>query len=82
LPGVRLPRAQPIDRPLRGKKPDRSRPRAWLDHLRVANAQPADDPHVLPPTLPGQLVLIRPRRSITDNPERASAIASFAARTR
>jgi hypothetical protein len=50
---------------VRGKAPDRSLPRPWLEHLRTASAQLADDPHVLPPTLPGQLILVRPRRQLT-----------------
>ena len=53
VPGVRLPRAQPLDRPLRGVPPDRSRPRPWLDRLRAVDAEPVDDPAVLPPTAAG-----------------------------
>ncbi|HEY5857754.1 MAG TPA: hypothetical protein VIW24_27885 [Aldersonia sp.] len=70
VPGVRLPRAQPLDRPLRGVRPDRSRPRAWLDRLRAVDAEPVDDPAVLPPTAAGQLALVRPRRRLTDTHER------------
>jgi len=69
LPGVRLPMAQPLDRPIRGKSPDRTRPRSWLDRMRAADAQLADDPRVLPPTLPGQFTLVRPRRRIIEEYE-------------
>ena len=66
LPGDRPPRAQPLDKPLRGRAPDRTRPRSWLDQLRIASAGPVDDPRVCPPTVPGQLMLFRMRRQLTD----------------
>jgi len=66
LPGDRLPRAQPLDKPLRGRAPDRTRPRSWLDQLRIASAEPVDDPRVCPPSIPGQLLLFRMRRQLTD----------------
>jgi len=66
LPGDRLPRAQPLDRPQRGRAPDRTRPRSWLDQLRIAAAEPVDDPRVCPPTISGQLLLFRVRRRLTD----------------
>ncbi|MFC6083006.1 hypothetical protein ACFP1K_17680 [Sphaerisporangium aureirubrum] len=66
LPGDRLPRSQPLDKPHRGKAPDHSRPRSWLDQLRIASAEPVDDPRVCPPTIRGQLLLFRPRRQLTD----------------
>jgi hypothetical protein len=69
LPGVRLPNAQPLDRPVRGRTPDRGRPPAWLERLRAAKVQPADDPRVLPPAAPRQLCLMRPRRHVTDEHE-------------
>jgi integrase len=69
LPGDRLPTSQPLNRPLRGKPPDRARPRSWTERLRVAGAQPADDPRVLPATIPGQLALVRPRRRILEEYE-------------
>lgn len=69
LPGVRLPQAAPLDRPRRGKAPDCNRPRSWLERLRAADAAIADDPRVLPPTLPGQLALLRPRRRIREEYE-------------
>jgi site-specific recombinase XerD len=70
LPGVRLPSAQPLDRPLRGAPPDRGRPRPWLERLRVANDEPVDDDRVLPPAVAGQLVVVLPRRRLTDAHER------------
>ncbi len=66
LPGDRLPTAQPLDRPLRGRAPDRTRPRSLLDQLRIASAGPVDDPRICPPTSRGQLLLFRPRRQLTD----------------
>ena len=66
LPGDRLPTAQPLDRPLRGRAPDRTRPRSWLDQLRIASAEPVDDPRICPPAIRGQLLLFRPRRQLTD----------------
>jgi hypothetical protein len=72
LPGDRPPRAQPLDKPHRGRAPDRTRPRSWLDQLRIASAEPVDDPRVCPPTLPGQLLLFRMRRQLTDAHARRS----------
>jgi hypothetical protein len=66
LPGDRPPRAQPLDRPQRGRAPDRTRPRSLLDQLRAASAEPVDDPRVCPPAIPGQLLLFRMRRQLTD----------------
>ena len=66
LPGDRLPASQPLDRPLRGKPADRNRPRSWLERLRSASAEPVDDPRICPPTIPGQLLLFRSRRHLTD----------------
>jgi hypothetical protein len=66
LPGDRLPTAQPLDKPLRGRAPDRTRPRSWLDQLRIASAEPVDDPRICPPASRGQLLLFRPRRQLTD----------------
>src|SRR5712692_4552378 len=66
LPGDRLPRSQPLDRPIRGRAPDRSRPRSLLDQLRIASAEPVDDPRICPPAIRGQLLLFRPRRQLTD----------------
>ena len=66
LPGDRLPTAQPLDRPLRGRAPDRTRPRSWLDQLRIASAEPVDDPRICPPAIRGQLLLFRPRRQLAD----------------
>ena len=66
LPGDRLPAAQPLDRPLRGRAPDRTRPRSLLDQLRIASAEPIDDPRICPPAIRGQLLLFRPRRQLTD----------------
>ena len=66
LPGDRLPRAQPLDRPHRGRAPDRTRPRSWLDQLRIATAEPVNDPRVCPSAIPGQLLLFRIRRCLTD----------------
>lgn len=66
LPGDRLPRSQPLDKPQQGRAPDRSRPRSWLDQLRIASAEPVDDPRICPPAIRGQLLLIRPRRQLTD----------------
>ena len=66
LPGDRPPRAQPLDRPQRGRAPDRTRPRSWLHQLRIASAGPVDDPRVCPPAIPGQLLLFRMRRQLTD----------------
>ena len=66
LPGDRLPRSQPLDRPVRGRAPDRTRPRSLLDKLRIATAEPIDDPRVCPPAIRGQLLLFRPRRQLTD----------------
>ena len=66
LPGDRLPTAQPLDRPLRGRAPDRTRPRSLLDQLRIASAEPVDDPRICPPAIRGQLLLFRPRRQLTD----------------
>ncbi|MFC7265502.1 site-specific integrase [Streptomyces lutosisoli] len=65
LPGVHLPRSQPIDRPLKGRPRDASRPRSWLDRQRIASAEPSDDPRVCPPVVRGQLLLFRPRRQLT-----------------
>lgn len=64
LPGVRLPRSQPIDRPLKGRPRDASRPRSWLERQRIAAAEPSDDPRVCPPVVRGQLLLFRPRRQL------------------
>lgn len=64
LPGVRPPRSQPIDRPLKGRPPDASRPRSWLERQRIASAEPSDDPRVCPPAVRGQLLLFRPRRHL------------------
>lgn len=69
LPGVRLPRAQPLDRPLRGRR-RQDRPRSWQERVRVATAQLADDSRVCPPAPPGQLALFRLRRWLTDDHER------------
>ena len=66
LPGDRPPRAQPLDKPLCGRVPDRTRPRSWLDQLRIASAEPVDDPRVCPPAIPGQMLLFRMRRQLTD----------------
>ena len=66
LPGDRLPTAQPLDRPLRGRAPDRTRPRSLLDQLRIASAEPVDDPRICPPAIRGQLLLFRPRLQLTD----------------
>ncbi|MGH3194896.1 MAG: hypothetical protein ACRDNT_02960 [Streptosporangiaceae bacterium] len=65
LPGDRLPRSQPLDRPQRGRAPDRTRPRSLLEQLRIASAGPADDQRVCPPAVPGQLLLFRVRRHLT-----------------
>lgn len=66
LPGLRLPRAQPLDRPVRGGGRRRNRPPSWLEHLRTAAvAEPVDDPRVCPPALRGQLVLFRTARELT-----------------
>jgi hypothetical protein len=70
LPGVRSPSAQPLDQPMRGTPPDRGRPRPWSQRVRQATTEPADDPDVLPPTAFGQLVMIDPRRRLTDAHER------------
>jgi site-specific recombinase XerD len=67
LPGDRLPRSQPLNRPLRGKAPDRTRPRSWLDQLRAAAGEPVDDPRICPPVIRGQRLLFRPRRRLTVN---------------
>lgn len=65
LPGLRLPRAQPLDRPIRGR-PRQDRPRSWLEHLRVtAAAAPVDDPRVCPPAVRGQLTLFAMARTLT-----------------
>jgi hypothetical protein len=66
LPGMSPPRAQPIDRPQRGKPRDASRPRSWLERQRVAAAEPRDDPCVCPPALRGQLPLLHLRRQLTE----------------
>lgn len=66
LPGDRLPTAQPLDRPHQGRAPDRTRPRSWLDQLRIASAGPVDDPRVCPSAIPGQMLLFRTRRQLTD----------------
>ena len=66
LPGDRLPTAQPLDRPLRGRAPDRTRPRSWPGQVRIASAGPVDDPRICPPAIPGQLLLFRMRRQLTD----------------
>ncbi|MGH3261571.1 MAG: hypothetical protein ACRDNS_06210, partial [Trebonia sp.] len=65
LAGVRLPSSQPIDRPLKGRPRDATRPRSWLDRQRIASAEPSDDPRVCPPAVRGQLTLFRPRRQLT-----------------
>jgi len=65
LPGDRLPNAQPLDRPQRGRAPDRARPRNLLDQLRIASAGPVDDQRVCPPAIPGQFLLFRVRRQLT-----------------
>lgn len=67
LPGVRLPRSQPIDRPLKGRPRDASRPRSWLDRQRIASAEPSDDPRVCTPAVRGQLLLFRPRRLLAQD---------------
>ncbi|MER6416744.1 hypothetical protein [Streptomyces humidus] len=64
LPGVRLPRSQPLDRPLKGRQRDARRPRSWLDRQRIESAEPSDDPRVCPPAVRGQLLLFRPRRQL------------------
>jgi hypothetical protein len=66
VPGLRLPRAQPLDRPLHGR-PRQDRPWSWLERLRAVGAQPVDDGQVCPPVLAGQLTLFRPRRRLTLN---------------
>jgi hypothetical protein len=66
LPGDRLPTAQPLDRPVRGRAPDRMRSRSWLDQLRIASAGPVDDPRIWPPAIRGQILLFRMRRQLTD----------------
>ena len=66
LPGDRLPTAQPLDRPLRGRAPSRTRPRSLLDQLRIASAEPIDDPRICLPAIRGQLLLFRPHRQLTD----------------
>ena len=66
LPRDRLPTAQPLDRPHRGRAPDRTRPRSWPGQLRIASAGPVDDPRVCPTAIPGQLLLFRMRRRLTD----------------
>ena len=66
LPGDRLPRSQPLDKPQDGRAPDRSRPRSWLDQLRIASAEPVDDPRICPPAIRSQLLLIRPHRQLTE----------------
>jgi hypothetical protein len=55
-----------VDRPLRGRAPDRTRPRSWLGQLGIASAEPVDDPRICPPAIRGQLLLFRPRRQLTD----------------
>jgi site-specific recombinase XerC len=66
LPGLRLPRAQPLDKLAgRGRPHTRERPPSWLARLRVAAAQPVDDPRVCPPVTSGQLVLFRGYRRLT-----------------
>ncbi|RVX40930.1 hypothetical protein EDD27_3377 [Nonomuraea polychroma] len=66
LPGDRLPKSQPLDRPVRGQAPDRTRPRSLLERKRIETAERVDDPRVCPPTIRGQLLLFRPRRQLTD----------------
>jgi hypothetical protein len=66
LPGDRRPTAQPLDKPLRGRAPDRTRPRSWLDQLRIASTVPVDDPRICPPAIRGQMLLFRMRRQLTD----------------
>jgi hypothetical protein len=66
LPGDRLPTAQPLDRPQRGRAPDRTRPRSLLDQLRIASAELVDDPRICPPAILGQFLLFRMRRQLTD----------------
>ena len=66
LPADRLPTAQPLDRPLRGRAPERTRPRSVLDQLRIASAEPIDDPRICRPAIRGQLLLFRPHRQLTD----------------
>jgi hypothetical protein len=67
LPGDRLPTAQPLDRPLRGRAPNRTPvPRSLLDQLRIASAEPIDDPRICLPAIRGQLLLFRPHRQLTD----------------
>jgi hypothetical protein len=66
LPGDRLPRSQPLDRPLTGQAADRTLPRSWLDQLRVARAEPVDDLRVCPATIRGQLPLFRPHHHLAD----------------
>lgn len=67
LPGAAPPRAQPIDRPLRGQPRDASRPRSWLERQRAAAVEPRDDPNVCPPVICGQLVLFPMRRRLTED---------------
>jgi hypothetical protein len=67
LPGVRLPRSQPIDRPLKGRPRDASRPRSWLDRQRIASAEPSDDARVCPPAVRGQLALFQLRRQLAQD---------------
>ncbi len=66
LPGDRLPTSQPLDRPIRGRAPDRTRPRSLPGQLRIASAEPVDDLRICPPAIRGQLLLFRPRRQLTD----------------
>jgi hypothetical protein len=67
LPGAAPPRAQPIDRPLRGQPRDASRPRSWLERQRAAVVAPRDDPTVCPPAVRGQLALFPMRRRLTED---------------
>lgn len=68
LPGLRLPSAQPLDRPVHGR-PRQDRPRSWLERLRTATAEPIDDARVLPPAPPGQLALFLCPRHLTNEHE-------------
>jgi hypothetical protein len=64
---ARRPPAQraALDRPQRGRAPDRTRPRSLLDQLRIASAGPVDDQRVCLPAIPGQFLLFRVRRQLT-----------------
>jgi hypothetical protein len=67
---MRQPKAQPLNKPRRGRPSNPDRPQAWLEHIRAANAPPVDDPRICPPALPGQRALLRLPRQLTDDHER------------